>query len=177
MNSRPSSAMHLFLAFCAFLLSFHSRLPSLLACDANPDPLGLAGPHTVFVNNCTEGTSIVASNAYTREQAMNPYTPFHDPFGLHLNASHSKLVGATETDPVGDTVYLRGGTYYMPQITVWNRVVFSGENNISLRAYPGEKVTIRASSFLPGGVPPNTMCFDIPGEYFCTLNHVFQFWF
>jgi len=147
------------------------------ACDPNPDPLGLAGPHTVFVNNCSAGTSIVPNNAYTREQAMNPNTPLADLFGLRLNSIHSKLKSVTSTNPVGDTVYIRGGTYDMPMISVWNRLVFWNESGISIKAYPGENVYIRGSSFLPGGVPPNTLCYPVAAESFCTLNLMLQFWY
>ena len=61
------------------------------------------------MNNCTQGTSIVASNAYTREQAMNPNTPLRDPFGLRVHDRDSKLNGSTATDPVGDTLHGEGG--------------------------------------------------------------------
>ena len=159
------------------LISLPGVTPSLRACDPDPDPQGLAGPHVVFMNNCTEGTSIVASNAYTREQAMNPNTPLRDPFGLRLHDRDSKLKGSTTSDPVGDTLYIRGGVYEMPLISVFNRVVFWQENDIKIKAYPGERVTIRGSTFLPGGLPPNTFCYPIPAQGMCTLNHMFQFWF
>lgn len=146
------------------------------ACDPNPDPMGLAGPRVLFMNNCTQGTSIVANNAHSREQAMNPYTPLRDPFGLRLSDTDSKLKGATEEDPIGDTLYIRGGLYEMPLITVFNRVVFWHEHNIKIKAYPGERVTIRGSTFTPGGLPPNTFCNPFPGQGICLLNHLFQFW-
>lgn len=171
------SRIHLGWALVCIVSLSPAIVQRLRACDPNPDPHGLAGPHVLFINNCTDGTSIVASNAHTREQAMNPYTPLRDPFGLRISDTNSKLVGATATDPVGDTVYIRGGTYEMPLINVYNRVVFWQENNIKIKAYPGERVTIRGSSFLPGGVPPNTHCNPIPGQGICVLSHMFQFWF
>lgn len=145
------------------------------ACDPNPDPQGLAGPRVLFMNNCTQGTSIIASNSHTREQAMNPYTPLRDPFGLRISDTNSKLVGATATDPVGDTLYIRGGTYQMPLINVFNRVVFWQEHNIKIKAYPGERVTIRGSTYLPGGIPPHTFCNPTPGQGTCLGNSVLQF--
>lgn len=171
----PFSVRSAAIFFICILLT-QGAAPPLQACDPNPDPQGLAGPHVLFMNNCTQGTSIVASNAYTREQAMDPNTPLRDPFGLRISDTNSKLIGATATDPVGDTLYIRGGIYEMPLITVFNRVVFWHEHNIKIKAYPGERVTIRGSTFTPGGNPPNTFCNPIPGQGICLLNHLFQFW-
>jgi len=159
-----------------FVTALHGRPARSLACDPNPDPLGLAGPHVMFINNCTEGTSIVSSNAHTREQAMNPYTPLRDPFGLRITDQDSKLNGATINDPVGDTVYIRGGVYEMPLITVFNRVVFFNEHNIKIKAYPNERVTICASSLKPGGPQPNIYCNPTPGQGLCLSNEILQFW-
>ncbi len=161
-----------FIFVCIFLAQ--GTATPLRACDPNPDPQGLAGPHVLFMNNCTQGTSIVASNAYTREQAMNPNTPLLDPFGLRISDTNSKLIGATATDPVGDTLYIRGGIYEVPLITVFNRIVFWQEHNIKIKAYPGERVTIRTSTFTPGGNPPNTFCNPIPGQGLCLSNALFQ---
>lgn len=174
MPSSRSTRIVPLIFICLFLAE---RNPARLsACDPNPDPLGLAGPHVLFMNNCTQGTSIVANNAHTRAQAMNPYTPLRDPFGLRITDSDSKLVGATAADPVGDTIYIRGGVYEMPLITVFNRVIFWHEHNIKIKAYPGERVIIRGSTFVPGGPAPNTHCNPIPGQGLCLLNHMFQFW-
>lgn len=173
MPCRRSCRIGILVLVCLFAV--HHAASHVQACDPNPDPMGLAGPRVVFMNNCTQGTSIVADNSHTREQAMNPYTPLRDPFGLRISDTDSKLKGATTADPVGDTLYIRGGTYEMPLINVFNRVVFWQEHNIKIKAYPGERVTIRGSTFLPGGNPPYTFCNPFPGQGLCIGNSLFQF--
>lgn len=127
--------------------------------SGSSDPQGLAnGASTVFIdnNNCN------CSDSYSRNQALDPNTPWCTPRALRESDYGSKL-------NTGDTVYMRGGIYLMPMIDPSNRVIIT-EDNIALRAYPtatpsvNENVTIHASSTASGG------CGQL-----CLGNYVFLF--
>lgn len=98
-------------------------------------------------NNLANGSSVTfvdknnpnCSNSHSRNQALNPQTPWCGLSGLIENSG--------VTIRPGDTVYFRQGDYAGKNI----QTVSSGTANarITLKPYPGESVTLRGSSTGP----------------------------
>ncbi len=109
------------------------------------DPQELAnGTNMLFIdqNNCD------CSDSYSRTQALDPNTPWCTPRALRETSPYEKL-------NIGDTVYIRGGDYFLPYIDANNFIVIRSSgteaNPITIRGYPNETVNLHGSSMTAQG--------------------------
>ena len=110
----------------------------------NTDPLGLAdGEHVIFIDQ----NNINCNDSYTKDQAMNPDTPW-------CGVTNFNYTSSIILNP-GDNILFKNGTYYgtlnggsVVKGASYGGIFLSNINNtngngyITLKPYPGDNVTI-----------------------------------